>query len=332
MTAVLVTGGAGYIGSHACKALALAGFTPVVYDDLSAGHREVVRWGPLEEGCLHDSERLAGVMRRYQTAAVLHFAAVTAVGESVTAPGKYYRANVGGSISLLAAMRAAGVDVIVFSSTCAIYGTPARQPIDESLPQAPVNPYGWSKAMVERMIVDEGSARGLRWAALRYFNACGADPEGETGEDHEPELHLIPRALMAAAGRLPHLDLFGTDYATPDGTCVRDYIHVSDLATAHVAALRRLLGGGASLAVNLGVGRGFSVREVLSAVEAITGRPVPLRIGPRRDGDAPVLVAEPGFAARSLGFEPRFRELSPMIETARAWHWPRWHGTTQAKP
>ena len=327
MSTVLVAGGAGYIGSHTCKALAAAGFTPVVYDDLSSGHRRAVRWGPLEIGDIRDPVRLAEVMARYRPAAALHFAAVMAVGESVVDPGKYYRTNVAGSIALLDAMRAHGIDTLVFSSTAAVYGAPQRQPIDESQPRAPVNPYGWSKAMVEQMLADHAVAHGLRWAALRYFNACGADPEGETGEAHDPEYHLIPRALMAAAGRLPHLDLFGTDYPTPDGTCIRDYIHVGDLAAAHVAALRHLLGGGASLAANLGVGRGFSVREVIAAVEAATGRTVPVRFGPRREGDSPELVADPGLARRVLGFAPRVTGLAEMVGTAWNWHRSQWEMT-----
>ena len=327
MSTVLVAGGAGYIGSHTCKALAAAGFTPVVYDDLSSGHRRAVRWGPLEIGDIRDPVRLAEVMMRYRPAAVLHFAAVIAVGESVVDPGKYYRTNVAGSIALLEAMRAHGIGTLVFSSTAAVYGVPQRQPIDEGQPRAPVNPYGWSKAMVEQMLADHAVAHGLRWAALRYFNACGADPEGETGEAHDPEYHLIPRALMAAAGRLPHLDLFGTDYPTPDGTCIRDYIHVGDLAAAHVAALRHLLGGGASLAANLGVGHGFSVREVIAAVQAATGRTVPVRFGPRREGDSPELVADPGLARRVLGFAPRVTSLAEMVGTAWNWHRSQWEIT-----
>jgi len=324
MPTVLVAGGAGYIGSHTCKALAAAGFTPVVYDNLSSGHRWAVRWGPLEIGDIRDEARLTEVMQRYRPAAVLHFAAVIAVGESVTDPGKYYRTNVGGSITLLGAMRAQGIDTLVFSSTAAVYGMPSRQPIDESQPRAPVNPYGWSKAMVEQIIADHANAHDLRWVTPRYFNACGADPEGEIGEAHDPEFHLIPRALMAVAGKLPHLDLFGTDYPTPDGTCIRDYIHVNDLAAAHVAALRHLLGGGPSLAANLGVGRGFSVREVIAAVEAATGRPVPVRYGPRRDGDPPELVADPGLAGRTFGFAPRYTDLTEIVATAWNWHRPRW--------
>ena len=324
MPTVLVAGGAGYIGSHVCKALAAAGFTPVVYDNLSSGHRWAVRWGPLEIGDIRDEARLVEVMRRYRPAAVLHFAALIAVGESVVDPGKYYSTNVAGSIALLNAMRSQGVDTLVFSSTAAVYGVPQRQPIDETQPRAPVNPYGWSKAMVEQIISDHAAAHDLRWAALRYFNACGADPEGESGEEHDPEFHLIPRALMAVAGKLPHLDLFGTDYPTPDGTCIRDYIHVADLASAHVAALRHLLGGGASVAANLGVGRGFSVREVIAAVEAATGLTVPVRYGPRREGDPPELVADPGLSMRSFGFAPRFTDLTEIVATAWNWHRPRW--------
>jgi UDP-glucose-4-epimerase GalE len=324
MPTVLVAGGAGYIGSHTCKALAAAGFTPVVYDNLSSGHRRAVRWGPLEIGDIRDEARLAEVMDRYRPEAVLHFAALIWVGESVGDPGKYYATNVAGSIALLNAMRRRGIDTLVFSSTAAVYGVPLRQPIDETQPRAPVNPYGRSKAMVEEIIADHAAAHGLRWVTPRYFNACGADPEGEIGEEHEPEYHLIPRALMAVAGKLPHLDLFGTDYPTPDGTCIRDYIHVGDLASAHVGALRHLLGGGESMAANLGVGKGFSVREVIAAVEAATGRTVPVRFGPRREGDPPELVADPGRAKSRLGFAPRFTDLTEIVATSWNWHRPLW--------
>lgn len=253
---VLVTGGAGYIGSHACKALARAGYLPVAYDNLCLGHAHSVKWGPLEVGDISDRARLDEVLALHRPVAAMHFAAFAAVGESVADPARYYANNVAGTIVLLDALRDAGVSHFVFSSTCAVYGTPSRMPIVENTPRGPVNPYGRSKLIVEQILEDYGRAYGLGWTALRYFNAAGADPEGEIGEEHEPETHLIPRALMAVQGRLPHLDVFGTDYPTPDGTCIRDYIHVSDLADAHVAAIQRLGGGGGSIALNLGkIGR-----------------------------------------------------------------------------
>ncbi|MBC7906747.1 MAG: UDP-glucose 4-epimerase GalE, partial [Rhodospirillaceae bacterium] len=285
MPSVLVTGGAGYVGSHACKALAAAGFTPVTYDDLSTGHRDLVRWGPFEEGSLSDGERLAGVIARHHPVAVLHFAALSLVGESVRDPARYSRTNVASTLTLLETMRRHDVEAMVFSSTCATYGLPEQVPITEDTPQRPINPYGWSKLMVERLMADHGSAYGLQWAALRYFNAAGADPEGETGEDHQPETHLIPRALLAAAGSMPPMELFGTDWPTPDGTCIRDYVHVDDLARWHVQALVHLLTGKGSLALNLGTGQGWSVRQVLAAVERVTGLPVPVRVAARRAGD-----------------------------------------------
>ncbi|MDA8231088.1 MAG: UDP-glucose 4-epimerase GalE [Magnetospirillum sp.] len=321
MRSVLVTGGAGYVGSHACKALASAGWTPIVYDDFSTGHRDLVRWGPCEEGDIADTARLDAALARHRPDAVMHFAAASLVGESVRDPGATYRRNVAGTLTLLEAVRKAGVGTVVFSSSCATYGRPDRVPITEDSPQRPINPYGASKAMAERLMADFGAAYGMRGAALRYFNAAGADPDGEAGEDHEPETHLIPRALMAAAGLLSRLDVFGDDWATADGTCIRDYVHVSDLARWHVAALDRLAEGTPFLALNLGTGRGRSVREVVAAVERVTGRTVPLAIGPRRDGDPPVLVADPGRAKDILGATPRFADLETMVETA--WRWLR---------
>lgn len=316
MASVLVTGGAGYVGSHACKALAAAGYVPVCYDDLSTGHPDLVKWGPLEEGALADGERLAGVVARHRPVAALHFAARSLVGESVRDPAATYRVNVASTLTLLDVLRRFGVENVVFSSTCATYGLPERVPIAEDTPQRPINPYGWSKLMVERLLADHGSAYGLQWAALRYFNAAGADPEGETGEDHRPESHLIPRALLAAAGEVPALELFGTDWPTPDGTCIRDYVHVSDLARWHVAALEHLLAGKGSLALNLGTGQGWSVNQVLETVEQVTGRAVPVRRATRRAGDPPVLVADPTRARAVLGAEPLFRDLETIVDTA----------------
>ena len=317
---ILVTGGAGYIGAHACKALAAAGFLPVAFDNLSYGHAEAVRWGPFERGDIADRRRLDEVFARYRPAAVMHFAAFAYVGESVTDPGKYYRNNTAGTLTLLEAMRDHGVGALVFSSTCATYGVPERVPIVESEPQAPINPYGMSKLMVEAMLRDFDTAHGLKSIALRYFNAAGADPECEIGESHDPETHLIPLALDAVSGNGRPLTVFGQDYDTADGTCIRDYIHVTDLAEAHVAALRSLLSGAESRAYNLGTGNGFSVRQVMDAVEKVTGRAVPHDVGPRRAGDPAALVADPSAANRELGWQPRMSDLDTIVATAWAWH------------
>jgi len=316
--AVLVTGGAGYIGSHACKALAAAGYLPVVYDNLVHGHAWAVRWGPLEIGELHDAPRLAAVFARYRPVAVLHFAAYAYVGESVTDPCKYYHNNVGGSLALLQAMLQGGVDLLVFSSSCATYGNPQQPRLDEQHPQQPINPYGRSKLMVEQILRDAGQAYGLRSIALRYFNAAGADPDGEIGEAHAPETHLVPLALEAAAGG-KGLTVFGTDYATADGSCVRDYIHVTDLASAHVRALQALQDGAASGAYNLGTGSGVSVREIIRGVEAVTGCTVPWTAGARRPGDPAALVADPRLFCASFGWQPVFSALPSMLATAWAW-------------
>jgi UDP-glucose-4-epimerase GalE len=316
MPSVLVTGGAGYVGSHACKALAAAGYVPVTYDDLSSGRPDLVKWGPLVEGSLGDGQHLADTVARHRPVAVLHFAAHSLVGDSVRDPAATYRANVAGTLTLLDVMRRFGIETLVFSSTCATYGLPQRIPIREDTPQAPINPYGWSKLMVERLLADHGTAYGLQWAALRYFNAAGADEDAETGEDHRPETHLIPRALLAAAGEVAALEVFGSDWPTPDGTCIRDYVHVSDLARWHVAALEHLLAGKGSLALNLGTGKGWSVRQVLDAVERVCGRAVPVRISARRAGDPPVLVADPSRARDVLGAVPLYVELEPIVDTA----------------
>jgi UDP-arabinose 4-epimerase len=316
---ILVTGGAGYIGSHACKALAAAGYVPVAYDNLVYGHREAVRWGPFVEADLADRERLARALAEHDIAAVMHFAAFAYVGESMSKPELYFRNNLVNSLGLLDAMLAAKIRHIVFSSTCATYGTPERVPIAEETPQRPVNPYGESKLMVERALHWYGEAHGIRYAALRYFNAAGADPEGEIGEEHEPETHLIPLILYAALGRRPDIAIFGTDYPTPDGSAIRDYIHVQDLAEAHVAALRHLLEGGESLRLNLGTGTGHTVREVIAAAERVTGRRIPQREAPRRAGDPPALVADPSRAKAALGWTARMSDLDTILRTA--WHW-----------
>ena len=316
---VLVTGGAGYIGSHACKALARAGLQPVVADNLVYGHDSAVKWGPLEEGDISDRPFLDALFDRYRPTAVMHFAAYAYVGESVTDPGKYYRNNVGGTLTLLEAMRDHQVRSLVFSSTCATYGLPSRVPIPEDEPQQPINPYGASKLMVERILADFDVAHGLKSIALRYFNAAGADPDGEIGERHDPETHLIPLALDAACGR-GRLTVHGNDYPTPDGTCIRDYIHVSDLADAHVLALKRLAGGAGSDRFNLGTGNGASVLEVVKAVEQVTGHQVPFEVGPRRPGDPPVLVSEASRAAEELGWDHRRSDLDIIVRTACNWH------------
>jgi len=317
---ILVTGGAGYIGSHTAKQLSKAGHQPIVLDSLRYGHRWAVRWGPLVEMDLSDQAGLDAVFQNYPIDAVIHFAAFAYVGESMHDPAGYFRNNVVNSMNLLDAMRKARVARIVFSSTCATYGDPRQVPMREDHPQMPVNPYGESKLMVERLLQWYGQAYGLGWTALRYFNAAGADPDGEIGEVHDPETHLIPRAIAAAKGDLPALDLFGTDYPTPDGSAVRDYIHVNDLAAAHLKALTRLSEGGASDAYNLGTGLGHSVRQVIAAVEKVGHCQVPVRECPRRAGDPPILVADPSRAARDLAWTPDYSSLETVVETAWRWY------------
>ena len=317
---ILVTGGAGYIGSHACKALARAGYLPVAYDNLSRGHREAVRWGPLVEGDIADHTRLRAAITEHRMSAVMHFAAYAYVGESVGDPGLYYRNNLCGTLAMLEVLRDCGVRNIVFSSTCATYGLPETVPIRETAPQRPVNPYGETKLAIERALHWYGQAHQLRWVALRYFNAAGADRDSEIGEDHEPETHLVPLVLQAALGRREAIEIYGTDYPTPDGTAIRDYIHVDDLAEAHLRALERLLAGGEAIALNLGSGRGHSVREVIAAAAGVCGRKIPLREAPRRPGDPPALVADPALAARTLGWHAQHSSLDTIIRTALAWH------------
>jgi UDP-glucose-4-epimerase GalE len=316
---ILVTGGAGYIGSHTCKALRRAGLRPVVYDNLSRGHAEAVKWGPLEVGDVLDKERLKGVMLRYRPAAVLHFAALAYVGESVSAPGDYYNANALGTLTLLQTMRETGLDLFVLSSTCAVYGPPQSLPIREDHRMTPINPYGASKLMAERIVADCAGAHHLRAITLRYFNAAGADPQGDIGEVHEPETHLIPIVLEAAAGLRSHVTINGTDYPTSDGTCVRDFVHVSDLAQAHVLAIRRLLQGAPSASYNLGNGKGHSIREVIDMAENVTGRRIPAIAAPRRNGDPAVLVADPSRAMRELDWHPERSSLA--LQIADAWRW-----------
>jgi UDP-arabinose 4-epimerase len=316
---ILVTGGAGYVGSHACKALYRAGYLPVVYDSLERGHSWAVKWGPLEVGNLHDRKRLDEVLRKYKPVAVLHFAAYAYVGESVTKPGEYYWNNIAGSVSMLNALVDAGIRKLVFSSTCATFGIPESELISEDHPQRPINPYGASKLMFERVLADFDTAYGLRSISLRYFNAAGADPEAEIGEAHDPETHLVPLALFAATGKLSSLTVFGTDYPTLDGTCVRDYVHVSDLAEAHVMALKYLDGGGATCCLNLGTGKGWSVAEVIKTVTDVTGQLIIVNQGQRRPGDPPTLVADPTRAMQVLGWKSKYPHIKTQIE--HAWKW-----------
>lgn len=321
---VLVTGGAGYIGAHACKVLARAGHTPVVYDNLSTGWRGAVQFGPFEQGDLCDRARLDEVFARWRPGAVMHFAALSLVGEAMADPGRYWRVNVGGSLNLIEAALAAGCRRMVFSSTCATYGEPDGITVDEDTPQNPINPYGATKRAIEEMLRDFGRAHGLRHVIFRYFNVAGADPEGQVGEWHQPETHLIPLMLDAVEGRRPALTLHGTDYPTHDGTPIRDYVHVMDLVEAHVAGLRWLEDGRGDRVFCLGSGQGFSVREVVDAARAVTNRPVPMVEGPRRAGDAVRLVSGSQRAMDELGWQPSRSSLRQMIEDA--WRWQRGGG------
>lgn len=316
---ILVIGGAGYVGSHAARRLARAGHDVWVYDNLSQGHRGAVAPGRLIQAELSDKARLEQVFRERHIEAVMHFAALTLVGESVTDPGKYYQNNVSASLTLLEAMRACDVRKIVFSSTTATYGVPDRVPIDEDQPQRPINPYGFAKLVVEQALADYAHAYGFSYAALRYFNAAGAAPEGDLGEDHHPESHLIPLVLQVALGQRERITVFGDDYPTPDGTCVRDYVHVEDLASAHERALARLQPG-CGLKLNLGTGRGHSVREVIETCRRVTGHAIPQVVTARRSGDAPELVADSRRAQGLLGWEPRYADLESIVHTAWNWH------------
>ena len=312
---VLVTGGAGFIGSHACKALKAAGHEPVVLDNLRTGHKWAVRFGPFEYGDILDTAKVAEVLKAHRIEAVMHFAALAYVGESISHPDIYYKTNVMGTLSLLSAMRLAGVNKFIFSSTCATFGTISHK-ISEADSQCPINPYGASKLMAERLLRDYAAAFGIGSVALRYFNAAGSDPDGELGEIHEPETHLIPLTLLVASGKSQKLRVFGTDYQTDDGTCVRDYIHVCDLADAHVAAINALELG-AFKPFNLGNGNGYSVRQVIERVQAVTGRQVAWEAAPRRAGDPPALVADATLAREVLGWVPKFASLDDMI--AHSW-------------
>lgn len=318
-TKVLVTGGAGYIGAHACKALARAGFEPVVFDNLSTGWKGAVKWGPLVQGDLMDRASIDAALAEHRPIAVMHFAALSLVGESMQDPGRYWRVNVGGALNLLEACAAAGVRNFVFSSTCATYGDQDGVLLTEDTPQRPINAYGGSKLAIEQMLQNFGNLAGISHVIFRYFNVAGADPEGDTGEQHVPETHLIPLMLDAVAGKRPALTVFGTDYPTRDGTCVRDYVHVSDLADAHVLGLRRLLDGKGNGVFCLGTGRGFSVNEVIEASRMVTNRDVPVVIGDRRAGDAAALVSSSTRAIQDLGWEPQRSTLRQMIGDAWAW-------------
>lgn len=319
MSKVLVTGGAGYIGSHTCKALSAAGYIPVTYDNLEGGRAEAVKWGPFEEGDIRDKKRLGAAIARHRPEAVIHFAAYAQVEESVSYPDKYYWNNVYGTLNLLDAMRESGLGSIVFSSSAAVYGAADRMPVSEDTPLAPVSPYGHTKCTAEIILESYGAAYGLHWAALRYFNAAGADADGEIGADHSAANRLIPRVVTAGLGTGPILKIFGTDYDTPDGTAVRDFIHVTDLASAHVAALEYLKRGGASAAFNLGSGKGFSVREVVRSAALILGRSIPARICPRRPGDPAVMVANVDKAMACLDWSPVHSSLERIIATSAAW-------------
>ena len=318
--AVLVTGGAGYVGSHVCKALAAAGFLPVTYDNLSRGHAWAVKWGPLEQGDLRDGARLAQVLRQYRPVAVAHLAGYILVGESVEQPELYWDNNVAATEVLLEAMREAGIGRLVFSSSCSLYGHPAVQPIDEGQPADPLSPYAATKLAAEHLLREAADQWGLAWVALRYFNAAGADPALEIGEAHQPESHLIPLILAVAAGRSPAINIFGEDYPTADGTCVRDYVHVVDIGAAHLLALDHLAAGGENGAFNLGSSHGYSVREVIAIVEWVTGRAIPVAKAGRRPGDPPVLVGDCRRAAAILGWVPRFVSLEETITHAWGWY------------
>lgn len=319
MATILVTGGAGYVGSHCCLALSRAGHKPVVYDDLSNGQAQFVKWGPFEQGDVLDKARLSAVFAKHKPEAVIHCAASIEVGESVKFPDRFYENNVVGALRLFEVMREANVNAFVFSSTCATYGEPQTLPMSETHPQLPVSPYGWTKLMVERISRDIAAAYGKKFAHLRYFNAAGAAPDEGIGERHDPETHAIPLALFTLLGRRDSFKIFGSDYNTRDGSCLRDYVHTLDLADAHVRAVDRLLGGGESLAANLGTGDGVTVLELLATIERVTGKRVPAAAAPRRDGDSPALLADTTLAKRELGWQTQ-RNIDAIIADAWKWH------------
>ena len=316
---ILVTGGAGYIGSHTVRLLLARGHDVTVYDNLACGHRAAVPADRLVVGDLNEPHKLDHLLLEQRIEAVVHFAALTYVGDSVREPARYYQNNVANTLTLMECLRKQGVGKFVFSSTAATFGTPATMPITEATPQQPINPYGRTKLMIEHALGDYAAAYGWGFAALRYFNAAGASADGSIGEDHTPETHLIPLVIQAAMGKRPHIEVFGTDYPTPDGTCIRDYIHVEDLADAHLLALEHLQPG-KGLHFNLGTGRGYSIREVIRTVEEVTGKPVPIKEGPRRPGDPPELIASSARIQQELGWRPKYPELRPIVETAWKWH------------
>jgi UDP-glucose 4-epimerase len=320
MTSILVTGGAGYIGSHTCLALAEKGYTPVVYDNLVNGHREFVQWGPFEQGDVRDSERLAQVIASHRPSAIIHFAGLIEVAESVTNPIAFFDNNVSGSVSLFDAALKVGIDKVVFSSTCATYGIPNEVPMRESHPQVPISPYGTSKLLVEKILRDLGAYQGLRSVTLRYFNAGGADLKGRIGERHNPESHVIPIAIDVAQGRRAVFKIYGSDYPTPDGTCIRDFIHVADLADAHARSIDYLMAGGTSVAVNLGTGQGTSVKQLLRVIEKVSDVRIPVEMVQRREGDPPQLVADNSKAKATLSWQPAYG-LEDIVRSA--WHWHR---------
>ena len=321
---VLIVGGAGYIGSHAAKAVRLAGREPVVFDDLSCGHAHAVKWGPLVKGDIRNADAVRAAIREHRPSAVMQFAARIEVGEGEKDPAHFYDNNVAGTLNLVRVMLEEGVRNLVFSSTCAIYGNPEKLPLTEDLPKRPVSVYGRTKLMCEQMLEDISRAHGLNFAALRYFNAAGADPDGEIGEEHDPETHLIPNALKAAVGLGGPMKLFGADYPTPDGTCLRDYVHVTDLATAHILAADKIAATNTNLQLNLGGGEGRTVMQVLKAVETATGRAVPVDIAPRRQGDAVALYADTTKVTRELGWRPKHSDIDTVVSTAWAFHQKKW--------
>lgn len=320
MKNILVVGGAGYIGSYMCKYLAKNGYHPIVLDNLVYGHRQAVKWGPFIAGSMADAKLLDRIFAEYPIAAVMHFAAFCYVGESVEDPGKYYRNNVAATLTLLEEMLDKKISNFIFSSSCAVYGEPVEIPITEQHPYNPINPYGRSKLMVEKILEDFRAAYGLEYVALRYFNAAGADPEGEIGEEHDPETHLIPLVLKTALGQRETINIFGNDYATKDGTCIRDYIHIDDLAQAHLLALDRLLNGLPGGQYNLGNGNGYSVKEVIEVARDITSKQIPAKIVERRPGDPAVLIGSSAKAFKELGWKPQFADLNDIVETAWQWH------------
>lgn len=316
---VLVTGGAGYIGSHTCKLLSQSGFEPIVYDNLSRGNEWAVKWGPLEIGDILDTENLSRVIKKYEPIAVMHFAAFAYVGESVTNPMIYYKNNVAGTISILEAMIENDLRKFIFSSTCATYGDPKEIPITETHPQNPINPYGRSKLMIERILKDYSDAGEIDYVSLRYFNAAGADLDTEIGENHDPEPHLIPLILFNALGKRKNIKIFGTDYPTPDGTCIRDYIHILDLGSAHLKAMNYLLDDGKSIALNLGNKKGYSIKEVIDAVEKVTEKKITVVEDERREGDPSELVGDYSLAQSTIGWSPEY-SMDEIIESAWNWH------------